>query len=494
MKKIISKSLIVLSAPAAFLWTAAPPALAAEDMPPDYGASIVEVIAYCQDYDPLLPWRKKPPHMRAGLGVALEGCRILTAEDIVRNATLVEIRRARSGTKSEAKIIEADQQVNAALLRMDNTNELARLKPMAIADMVRRNDTVTIVKMDESGQFQRDNGEVMEVISSPHALLLKVLTDLSVEKAGTPLLIGDKLAGIVIKYDKTTRSCLALSATTLKKFQERVNAPPYAGSAWAGLLWEPILDPAKQKYLGMTETGGVLVLNTVPGSGAAAALKPEDVILEWDGHRLDELGYYNDPDFGRLLFNYLVSGRRSPGENATAVILRDHEKQRVQIPLKRQIDAGQAIPENDSGAQAEYLIEGGLILRELSGDYLQAAGGNWALMMNPRLVHYYFDPWQLGKNPGDHVVILSDVLPDQINIGYEDMHNEIVTAVNGSPVQSMADVFAAVERDGKLTRITLMGYGVDLALDENELDAANKRIAAAYRIPTLRCRHNSTEE
>jgi len=479
-----------LLAAAAFIF-AAPFASFAEDPPPADNASIVEVIASCQDFDPQLPWRKRPPQMRSGLGVVVEGNQILTAENIVRNNTLVEFRRVQSGTKSEAKVLEADYQINAALLKTGDTNEESVLKPLPIADKVLRNDTVTIVKMDESGQFQHSNGEVIEVISSAHALILKVLTDLSVEKAGTPLLIGDKLAGIVIKYDKTTQTCLAIAASTLKKFVDDVNTPPYAGSAWAGLFWEPLLDPAKQKYLGLAAKGGVLVLNTMPGSGAASVLKPDDVILDWDGCQLDELGYYADPDFGRLLFSHLVSGRRNPGESASATILRDRKRQSVQIPLKRHVDADQIIPENILGARSEYLIEGGLILRELSGDYLQSAGNDWVMLMNARLVHYYFAPWQFSSKPGEHVVILSSVLPDQINVGYQEMRNEVVTAVNGRQARNLADVFAAVDRDGGLKRITLMGYGVDLVLDENEIAPANRRIAANYRIPSLRYQRGS---
>lgn len=156
------------------------------------------------------------------------------------------------------------------------------------------------------------------------------------------------------------------------------------------------------------------------------------------------------------------------------------------MPLKRQSDLAQIIPENTAGAQAEYLADGGLILRELTGDYLRAGGNEWIIQTNPRLVYYYFNPWQFSNKEEEHVVILSRVLPDQINIGYHEYRDEVVSAVNGRPVRRLADVFKAVDQEGGLKRVALMGYGVDLVLDEEEMPAANKRIAANYRIPSLR--------
>jgi|GEM_PF-551831 len=495
----MTKSLIIYYAAAVFFTTAliAP---AAEVTPPADDATIVEVIATCQDFDPQIPWRKKPPQIRQGLGVVVAGNQVLTFDGIVRNSALIEVRRARSGTKLEAKTVVTDEQVGAALLKISDENAASQFKSVTIADKVQRNDLVTIVKMDESGQFQSDEGQVIEVISTPHGLVFKVLTDLSLEKNGTPIFLGNTrgearvLAGITINYDKSTQTCLALSGTTLKKFVSDAMAPPYGGIAWAGLAWEPLLDPAKRKYLGIGEQkGGILVVRTVPGSGAAAVLQDEDVIVEIDGFKLDEMGYYTDPDFGRLIFSYLINGRRTPGENAALTIFRNRQKTIVQMPLKRHSDIGQIVPENAAGAQAEYLADGGVILRELTGDYLRSAGNEWVTQMNPRLVHYYFNPWQFSGKEGEHVVILSMILPDQINIGYQEYRDEVVTAVNGRPVRRLADVFKAVDQDGSLKRISLMGSGVDLVLDEKEMPAANKRIAANYRIPNLRHQRAQTE-
>jgi len=468
---------------------------AGEKTPPVTDATILETIATCQEFDSRIPWRKKPPHIRQALGVVIEGNYILTVESIARNSTLIEIRRAKTGTKLEAKAIVSDEQVGIALLKIIDDNAVSRLKSVPIADQVKRNDLVTIVKLDKSGQLQSDEGQVIEVTSSPRGLLFKVLTDLSIEKNGTPVFIGNKLAGITVRYDKSTQTCTALSGTTLKQIVSAAMTPPYRGIAWAGLIWEPLLDPVKREHLGISEQkGGILVVRTAPGSGAATVLQTEDVIIEIDGYKIDEMGYYTDPDFGRLLFSHIINGRHMPGENASLIIIRNRQKITVKLPLKRQSDVAQLIPGNKSGAQNEYLADGGMILRELTADYLRAAGSKWILQINPRLVNYYFNPWQFSTKESEHIVILSMVLPDQINIGYHEYRDEVVTAVNGENIHRLDDVFRVVDRDGGLKRFTLMGNGVDLVLDEKEMPAANKRIAANYRIPSLRHQRSQSND
>ena len=462
---------------------------------PDYDASVVEIIVTHQDYDPQIPWRKKASAIRQGYGVFIGAGQVLTTEDLVRNQTQVELRRAKSGVKLAAAVLEADDQLNTALLTFSNSaaaNAVAAantLLPMALADTIRRDDRLTIVKLEKTGEFQTSAGQVVELSASasPRPLALKVLTQSSIDGNGTPALLNGQLAGLSVAYDKKTQTGLFIPCTTLRRFIADAHAPPYKGLAWAGFQFESLLDPVKRRYLGVPETqGGIVVTKTTPGSGAAEVLQAGDVITAWDGIPIDAQGYYTDTDFGRLRLAYLIGGRRAAGDRVPVALVRDQKPRAAQVLLKRQRDRDEFIPEAIGGEQVEYLVAGGLVLRELTGDYLRAAGENWKLQMNPRLVHYYLHQDKFARQPGDHVVLLSMVLPDSINIGYQEFHDQVVTAVNGQPIRNMADVFRAVDGAGGLRRVALLGCGVDLVLDEPTLAEANRRIAGQYRIPRLR--------
>jgi S1-C subfamily serine protease len=274
-----------------------------------------------------------------------------------------------------------------------------------------------------------------------------------------------------------------LPACLLRRFHEDVKQSPYEGFASAGFLWKDLVDPAKRAWLGVTDPGrGVQVLACVPGSGAADALRPGDVVLRWDSFDVDNLGFYEDPDFGRLALSYLVLGRRRPGDAVPCVIVRDKRRIETQVKLGRWSDGDALIPENVEGARAAYLVEGGLILQELSGKYLKAYGGRWEQRVDPRLSHAYTTSRLAPEKPGDRIVVLSGVLPDTANIGYEGFRDAVVTAVNGQPVRNLADVFRAVDRDGCVYRVSLQSVGTDLVLDRASLEEANARLARQYRI------------
>ena len=462
---------------------------------PDYDASVVEITVTYQDHDPQIPWRKKASAVRQGYGVFISAGQVLTTEDLVRNQTQVELRRAKSGAKLAATVLEADDQLNTALLTFSNSaaaNAVAAANvpvPMTLADTIRRDDRLTIVKLEKTGEFQTSEGQVVELSASasPRPLALKVLTQSSIDGNGTPALLNGQLAGLSVAYDKKTQTGLFIPCTTLRRFIADANAPPYKGLAWAGFQFEPLLDPVKRRYLGVTEAqGGIVVTKTTPGSGAAEVLQALDVITAWDRIPIDAQGYYTDTDFGRLRLAYLIGGRRAAGDSVPVALVRDQKPCAAQVLLKRQRDRDEFIPEAIDGEPVEYLVEGGLVLRELTGDYLRASGENWKLQMNPRLVYYYLHQDKFARQSGDHVVLLSMVLPDSINIGYQEFHDQVVTAVNGQPIRNMADVFRAVDGTGGLRRVALLGCAVDLALDEATLAEANRRIAAQYRIPRLR--------
>lgn len=456
--------------------------------------SVVEVLVTYQEFDPLLPWRKNQPDTREGYGAVVGGGRILTTESLVRNHTLVEIRLPETGRKFPADVMISDWQADLAVLRPRVPDSLGGMDALDIADTVPRDDGLRVFQFDDTGRVRGSPAQVIEVSVKPlpspaaRSLMFTLHSDLEVKANGAVVVHGGKLAGIVSRYQGGDRSADALPVPVLRRFLEDADDPPYRGFGFAGFSWSPLIDPAKRAYLGADKLqGGILVLSCVPGSGAADVLADNDVIVAWDGFAIDERGYYEDPDFGTLSIPYLISGRRRPGEEVPVKVVREGEVQELRVPLTPYLDSGLLVPENVTGAQAEYLVEGGLVLRELSGNYLRAYGSQWMSRANPRLAHIYLTRRMAPDRAGDRIVILSRVIPEQVNIGYQHLYDLPVKAVNEEPVRNMADVFRIADRDGHVTRLSLQSIEVDLVIPSGpELEEANLRVARSYRIPALR--------
>ncbi len=459
--------------------------------------SVVRVLVTYQQVDPFLPWQYQAPAMKSGYGVAVSSNLILTTENLVRSARLVELQQPRAGEKTMADVLISDPQVNLALLRVGQNMPAMPPTIVEIAEQLDRNAPLTILQINETGEEQSGGGRVLQVgmndlPSAPYACLsATVISDLNINGEGAPAIQDGRLAGIFISYDASTRVGIMLPAQLLARFLSDARLPPYEGFASAGFSWTPLIDPAKRAYLRVPpeEDGrGILVLACFPGTGARESLKPNDVIVKWDSFILDNLGFYEDPDYGRMQMSYLIKGRRKPGESVPVSIIRDGQPINIVVRLSRWDDNQNLIPENFSGDPVPFLIDGGYVLMELTGRYLRAHGANWERVVDPRLVQKYLFERHQAETQGQRVVILAGVLPDSSNIGFHEIRNAIVTSVNGQMVANMEDVFKTVDKDGGLHRLTLKSVGVDIVVDQIARQEVNERLAAQYRIPFLRYR------
>ena len=466
-----------------------------EPLPPD---SAVEVLVTWQRPDARFPWRRERPGARQGYGVFVSPTHVITTDELVRNATLVEVRQPGRGRKWTARVVQADARANVAVLDVANLSADTPFKPVTLDGAVPRAEKVQIVTFDEAGQMKSGDGRITEAAVEPmqdassSILLFKVLTDLKTDGQGLPVFHHGRLAGLVMEYDSEAQSSVVIPAPILKQVVDDIATPPYKGLASAGLLWMPLVDPAKRRYLKLPDDNrGILVTRLLPGSGASQALKPGDVILSWDGKPIDSQGYYTDEVYGRLLLTHLICGRRRPGDSVPVAIIRGGATVDVAVTLSAYNDHEALVPRNPEDEPADYLVEGGLVLRELSLDYLRSFGGKWMVTAHPRLVNLYLTRALTPDTPGQRIVILSGILPDPINIGYQGYHDEIVTKVNGQAVRSLDDVFAVVKRDGGVRRLAFDTTPLDLVLDPAGLSEANHRLAQQYRIPHLMSRRSA---
>lgn len=455
---------------------------------------IVEVMVSFQENDPLLPWQITTLGTREGYGIVVDGRWVVTTESLVRNSRLVEIRRPEKGEKISAIVEMSDYQINLALLKIVGDEDFDESPSIEFADNFSRDARLRILQFDSTAQLQRIDAVILQVAvaalpNAPYqSLTFSLLTDATVNSEGAAVAHDGKLAGLVMRYDVGTRTAAMLPASVLKRFLTDAAESPYEGFAVAGFRWAPLIDPAKRDYLGVKEPGkGVVILSCVPGASAREALKPDDVILELDGYSIDNMGYYSDSEFDRLNFSHLIKGRHRVDDTVSAKLIRNRREMVVNFKLCRLLDDAAMIPENVTGEPMEYIVEGGFLIQELSGRYLRSHGADWMRTVDPRLVHLYLTRHQGQTRLGQRVLILSDILPDQINVGYQRHFNDqVITAVNGQQVDNMADVFRVIAADGSLKRLRLKSIGVEIVIDQNELDAANARIAEMYRIPKLR--------
>jgi hypothetical protein len=188
-----------------------------------------------------------------------------------------------------------------------------------------------------------------------------------------------------------------------------------------------------------------------------------------------------------MLFALLFSDGRHPGETMAVELLRDGERLDLQLPLRAMRPEQDRVPPYVFGRGPDYVIVGGLVFEELTRPYL-GAWGDWARRAPPRLlVAIDREPDDAGAEP-KRIVLLSSVLPDAANLGYQELRDLIVERVNGRPVASLQDLrqaFATPISGFHVVEFLSGQSAVRIVLDASEAAASRQRLQQAYGVERL---------
>ena len=120
----------------------------------------------------------------------------------------------------------------------------------------------------------------------------------------------------------------------------------------------------------------------------------------------------------------------------------------------------------------------------LTMDYLMAWGDDWSGDAPAELVATIND---LPKDKGEEVVILSRVMPHDVNMGYHDYREEIISAVNGQKVNNLKQLIEILRGSEKSPYVKFItGDRKVIVLNSVKAAEAMPEIMEIYNIPSDR--------
>ena len=290
----------------------------------------------------------------------------------------------------------------------------------------------------------------------------------------------------------------------------------HAGFCALGVKCQATDNPAMRAYYGMAphETG-VLVTHIAPLSPSREVLLKDDVLLAIDGQKIANDGTVSFRGWERVAFDHLVSLKR-PEEAVTLTVRRrrvvaddveDADDSDGSAPsVEKERRSGDAsFAAGDSGSEVKtltvrakpraplvpahqydrlpsFFLYAGLVFSPLTQPHLHEFGDDWFNAAPRRLCDRALNDHPTAE--GEQVVLLSQVLADEINAGYQGMHDVEVRAVNGRRVRNLRALKSAVESAaGEFLRLDLADDRV-LVVNREEADRAHARIMAKHRVPS----------
>lgn len=456
--------------------------------------SLLRVNSTNQAHDFFQPWQKKPPVGRRGLGVVIQGNRILATAELVANSNFIELEKAGTAEKSTAVLERVDYDCNLALLRPADPAFFEGMVPLAFDGNTSVGDAASILQLEPNGEIAETAGRISSVAVVPYpmenlALLLFKLSAPLQQRDGSftlPAVRDGRLLGLVMRYDARNQTADIIPMPVIHRFLQQAGAASPTGFPRLGITYSPLRDPQLRRYIGLREPGGIYISKVSPGGSAAkAGLQKGDVLLAINGNPVDQDGNYDDPEHGRILFSHAANTLTAPGDRVVLKIFRGGKTLDLPVAMEPLDRSRTVSPVHLADSPPPYVILGGLVFVELSRPYLQEWGNDWTNSAPQRLV--YLDAFQ-DELPGDRgkIVVLSRVLPSPDTLGYESIDNVVVKELNGRPVKSLADLAEASRFpvDG-FQKIELEEDPKWIFLDAESVESNRSRLIEHYALPAL---------
>ena len=457
--------------------------------------ALVRVNVTSQSYDYFRPWQKKAPFSKRALGAVLPKGRVLVTADLVTNQNYVELERAESGEKTAANVRVIDYEANLALLEPVEKSFLDGITPLEITSDTVVGDRLAAWQLEPTGALLATEGLVTTVQMMPYPadvgqfLTYRVNIPMQYRENSytVPLVKKNKLAGLLLRYDSRSQLLDVIPAPVITHFLREAETQNYRGFPSAGFSFFPTRDPALREFADEKNKRGVYVTNVEAGTPAMkAGLKVGDIVTAVGNHDVDENGNYVDPLYGKIEFTNLLTAHAYAGDVVPFHVDRDGKPMQLSLTLEHRDAKNYVSPPYFLDQPPRYYVLGGMIFQELSRQYLKEWGPNWQREAPQRLVYMDHFQSELFPDTNRRVVILSQVLPANSTIGYDDLAYLTVKKVNGKEIKSLEDLAEAVKQPVEgFIKIETEEDPKQIELDASQVAAEAPALRENYGISSL---------
>ncbi len=438
------------------------------------------------------PWIVNKPSSHFGSGCIISRSHILTSAHVVSHAAFIHVSKFGDPNKYTADLLFISHEADLAILTVKKREFFEDTKPVQIRrNLVHTQDEVAVYGFPIGGEtLSVTRGIVSRVEHEIYShsvyqlLMSQVDAPINPGNSGGPVIVKGELVGIVIQALHRGRSeniGYMAPAPVIDHFLDDIKDGSYDGFPVLGIVAQIAQNPdLRKKKLVSDQGGGVLVTYVVPGSPADDGILKGDILLTVDGVEIFSDGTVNFRGDERTNFSYLVDSRQI-GEEITVEVLRDGRKMEFEISLTKGGDALRLV--NSNYTVPSYYILAGCVFSPLTFNYLREWGRRWLLEAPSELLSKLSH--NVKRFPGEEVVILIRVLPSEINYGYHETRNWIVSKVNGTKIENMKHLVKVVESKIASEKfITFENpHGEQIVFSSGKAKQSGAPLLSTYQIP-----------
>jgi hypothetical protein len=439
------------------------------------------------------PWRHKNLTDNWACGCAVGEYEVLTTAWAVANLAYVKALRYGQNEFVSAKIKVVDYECNLCLIELDPDEVGEPLKPLVFTEDYSKGAEVNFYWLSSDNRLYDGRGYLDRALvrrtSTSYEQRLHYLVANTSQRTGAGQVYCVDLEPIgIASWANDQKESRLVPAETINKFLAAVAKGDYKGFGSVGFSTSELLDPSMRSFLKMPVSlkVGAYVTDVYNLGTGSDVLKQADVILAINGNELNSYGQFIHPKYELLKFHDLITSK-TVGEKVLFDLWRDGEKIQIRTEVKNFKASEMLVPYHEYDKQPEYIITGGFILQKLTREYLAQWGDDWAGKVSPELYHNYR---YLSFKPTDErsdIVILSYVLPTNINLGYNKLGQIIVKKYNGMTIRSIKDILTAQKLNPE-SNYDVIEFEMDnpaVVIPREQLPAADMFIQRNYGVQKL---------
>jgi hypothetical protein len=441
--------------------------------------------------DPEAPWSTQNLDVAGYAGVVVGENRVLTQASIVSNAVYIQAQKVDDVEKIPMRVTFADYEANLAILSPIEGKELTGVKIMPIGGDMPVGSDVSLISIENERQLRRVEGRAMEVRlrdASLGGLAVPMYSMTGMNRSSCksdPMIRKGSLIGICQTVAESQPQ--VITSGVLSHFiNEKLNPEGYRGFSSLGVSLHPVRSPWQRKTLGIPAGKGALRVASVnETSPFSDCVKSDDVLHAVDDIAVDHRGFYLHPRWGMMPIGHYVISKYA-GDNLSLRFSRAGKVQTCARVLRRYTSQDKLVPGPGNSSTIPHVIFGGMVFQELSVDYLSTFGREWPTKAPTPLmfIYTYLNDATLTRR---RLLVLTNVLADEFNAGYEKIAHLVLESINGRPVASIEELkihlkLPGVQRSGAEFAQFEFRNGAEIVLPYQGIDASHKRIAKTYSI------------
>jgi len=454
--------------------------------------SVVQIRSTKQDFDYVTPWKRKGMSRGVGSGLVIAGDRILTNAHNVSDCRFVELRKEDLAKRYPARIVFVGHDCDLAVLTVDDKSFFDGMVPLDLAGIPKVNTTVSTYGFPRGGdRISVTEGVVSRIefdtyVHSGTEKHLVLQTDAAINpgNSGGPVVQGGKVVGVAFQgLVEAENIGYMIPTTVIAHFLKDIDDGTYDGFGSMGVYLYPGLhNDSYRAHLGVPPNAdGLVVLGTMMHSSVETLLQPSDVITRIDDYNVDNDGMVRIHGL-RLYISEVVQSRQI-GETVELQFYRQGQVKTATATVALNRPVLERTRQYDT--PPPYVCFAGMVFVPVTRNFLETWGRDWPEKIPFYLRYLFSHSAELNTDrERTEYVVLSEVMPDEINSYAQEFKNLAIEEINGRPIHSLADVHDAFkDTTGRFYRLKFMGEERLLPIEVERAHQRHPTILTEYGIP-----------